>query len=109
MAQHQHQLLLVGLGLHPRGRIRPAVEAEVDVAVDQPGQDRRPRVIRPRQPGILLRQRLRAARPRHQAVAKHHRPVRDGLRTGDDPRRGEDLLRHHLSLPQRARPHQMGG
>ena len=61
--QHQHQLLLVRLAAHPRGRIRSAVEPEMDVAVDQPGHDRRARVVRPRQRRVLGRQRSGGANP----------------------------------------------
>src|SRR6185369_921394 len=34
VVQHQDELLFVGLRLHPGDRLRAAVEAEVDVAVD---------------------------------------------------------------------------
>jgi hypothetical protein len=109
VAQHQHQLLLVGLGAHPRGRIRPAVEPEVHVAVDQPGHDRRARVVRPQPGRVLGRHRRRGTGPVHGAVAENHRPVRDGLLAGDDERGGQYLLRHGLSLPHPAGTDQVRG
>jgi hypothetical protein len=39
-AQHQDQLLRVGFGFHPGHRARAAIEAQVHVGVDQPGQQR---------------------------------------------------------------------
>src|SRR5207302_1118917 len=79
---HQDGRLFVGLGPHPGDRVRPAVEAEVDVAVDQPRQDRRVRVVRPRQRRVLGGQRREGTGPVDRSVADDDRAVRYGLVAG---------------------------
>ena len=86
-AQHQDQLLLVGLAAHPRGRIRAAVEPEMDVAVDQARQDGRARVVGPRHCHVLGRQCFGGTGPVHGPVADHDRPVVYRLIAGHDSRR----------------------